>query len=89
MESAGDTIKTLKKKGFQIISVEQDKNSTDYKKVELRERSLIILGNEVEGVAKDLLKVSDILAEIPLAGKKESLNVSVAGAVALFRMLDR
>ena len=89
LETTGDTIKTLKKSGFLIVSVEQDKSSTDYKKVELRERSLIILGNEVEGVAKDLLKVSDILAEIPLAGKKESLNVSVAGAVALFRMLDR
>jgi 23S rRNA (guanosine2251-2'-O)-methyltransferase len=47
------------------------------------------LGNEVEGVSKKLLKLSDIIAEIPMRGKKESLNVSVAAGIFLFRIFDR
>lgn len=79
----------LKKEGFQIISIEQDAKSVDYKKVKVAEKALIIVGNEVGGVARELLDVSDVIAEIPLRGKKESLNVSVATGVALFRLLDR
>ncbi len=77
----------LKKQGFQIIAVEQNKKSVDYKKVKLGEKSVIIVGNEVEGVAKNILSLCDVVAEIPMQGKKESLNVSVAFGVALFRML--
>lgn len=79
----------LKKEGFQIISIEQDAKSVDYKKVKVAEKALIIVGNEVGGVARELLDASDVIAEIPLRGKKESLNVSVATGVALFRLLDR
>ena len=81
-------ITELKKEGFQIISIEQDAKSTDYKKVNVTNNALIILGNEVGGVSRELLNVSDVIAEIPLQGKKESLNVSVAAGVALFRLLD-
>jgi tRNA G18 (ribose-2'-O)-methylase SpoU len=87
-EMAG-LIAGLKKEGFQIISIEQDATSVDYKKVKVAEKILIIVGNEVGGVARELLDVSDVIAEIPLKGKKESLNVSVAAGVALFRLLDR
>ncbi len=79
----------LKKEGFQIISIEQNAKSVDYKKVKVTEKALIIVGNEVGGVARELLDLSDVIAEIPLKGKKESLNVSVATGVALFRLLDQ
>jgi tRNA G18 (ribose-2'-O)-methylase SpoU len=49
---------------------------------------LISLGNEVDGVSPKLLRLADVIAEIPLKGKKESLNVSVAAGVALFRWFD-
>jgi 23S rRNA (guanosine2251-2'-O)-methyltransferase len=81
-------IEKLKKEGFQIIALEQAKNSIDYKKVKVKGETLIILGNEVDGVSESLLKLADIIAEIPLRGKKESLNVSVAAGIALFRMFD-
>lgn len=81
-------LKELKKEGFQIISVEQDDDSVDYKKVKVNNKSVMIFGNEVGGVSKDILKLSDVIAEIPLRGKKESLNVSVAAGVAMFRVLD-
>jgi len=81
-------MKLLKKEGFEIVALEQADNSVDYKDVKLMPKSLIILGNEVEGVSKDLLKSADAVAEIPLQGKKESLNVSVSAAVFLYRLLD-
>jgi tRNA G18 (ribose-2'-O)-methylase SpoU len=45
------------------------------------------MGNEVGGIEKDILSLCDIVAEIPMKGEKESLNVSVAFGVALFRIL--
>lgn len=83
-----DLVKKLKKEKFTIIAVEQNLKSVDYKKTRAKEKTLIILGNEVDGVSKSLLKSSDVIVEIPLRGKKESLNVSVAAGVVLFRLLD-
>ena len=48
-----------------------------------------ILGNEVAGISLEILSLVDSVAEIPMNGMKESLNVSVAGGIALFRMLGR
>ncbi len=84
-------IKKLKKEGYKIIAIEQAENSVDYKDIDLEKIDspvLIIFGNEVEGVDKDMLKLSDIIAEIPMKGKKESLNVSVSFGIALFRILN-
>lgn len=80
-------IHDLKKKGFYIIVIEQVKNSIDYKKVKIKKPVLFLVGNEVGGVPQKLLKLADIVAEIPMKGDKESLNVSVAFGIALFRML--
>jgi 23S rRNA (guanosine2251-2'-O)-methyltransferase len=87
-DEAGALIKRLKKDGFQILALEQAKDSIDYKEAELKSKMLIILGNEVDGVSKDLLRSVDSIAEIPHAGKKESLNVAIAAAVFLYRLLD-
>lgn len=78
----------LKKEGFQIIAIEQDKKSIDYKKVKLKGKNAFIVGTEVTGIPKKVLKKCDKIVEIPMKGKKESLNVSVALGVALFRMLN-
>ncbi len=80
-------VERLKKDGFQIVAIEQDQNSVDYKKVKLKEKTAFILGNEVKGIDKKILSKCDVVAEISLKGKKESLNVSVAGGVAIFGML--
>ena len=78
-------VRALKKQGFKIVALEQDARSIDYRKIKAANKMLVILGNEVGGVSKALLKLSDEIAEIPLKGKKESLNVSVAAGVFLFR----
>jgi tRNA G18 (ribose-2'-O)-methylase SpoU len=78
----------LKSEKFFIIGIEQAKNSIDYKKVKLKNRNAFMVGAEVTGIPKNILEKCDIVSEIPMKGKKESLNVSVALGVVLFRMLD-
>jgi tRNA G18 (ribose-2'-O)-methylase SpoU len=78
----------LKQEKYLIIGIEQDKKSIDYKKVKLQKKNAFIVGTEVTGIPKNILKKCDIIAEIPMRGKKESLNVSVACGVALFRICN-
>lgn len=84
-------ISKLKNDGYKIISVEQDSKSVDYKKVKIKkgEKVALVMGNEVDGVSPEVLKLSDVIAEIPLHGKKESLNVLVAFAVAGFGIWEK
>ena len=82
-------IERLKGEGVRCIAVEQSEKSVDYKMVKVQYPVAFLFGNEVSGVSKSLLSKMDIIAEIPMSGKKESLNISVSLGVALFRMLDR
>ena len=80
-------IAKLKKEGYKIIAVEQDQNSTDYREIKLSLKNVFIMGSEVSGISKNILEKCDVIAEIPMHGKKESLNVSVATGIVLFRIL--
>lgn len=81
-------LKELKRDGFQIIAIEQDEKSVDYKKIKTKEKNAFIVGTEVTGIPQDILKECDVIAEISMLGKKESLNVSVSLGIALFRILN-
>lgn len=87
VRSAKTLIAQLKKEGYTVIALEQDPRAVDYKKVKPREKMLYIVGSEVTGVTKNILDLCDVIAEIPMVGEKESLNVSVAFGVGLFRIL--
>ncbi|MES2224819.1 MAG: TrmH family RNA methyltransferase [Patescibacteria group bacterium] len=78
----------LKKAGVQTVAIEQSEDAVDYKKIKIQKPVAFILGNEVDGLPKTILRKIDTIAEIPMKGSKESLNVSVAGGIALFRMLN-
>ena len=78
---------SLKKEGYKIVAIEQDKKAVDYRKVKVSGKIAIIMGPEVLGIDKKILDKCDIIAQIPMHGKKESLNVSVACGIALFRIL--
>lgn len=80
-------ISQLKKKKYAILAVEQDTKSINYTKGKLGKKNLIILGNEVDGLEKGILVRCDQILEIPMRGKKESLNVSVAAGVVLFSLV--
>lgn len=78
----------LKTRGILIIAVEQAPQAKDYKEIRAESPIAFVFGNEVSGLPPEVLAACDIIAEIPMRGKKESLNVSVAVGIALFRMLD-
>lgn len=83
---ASDVIKNFNGK---VIALEQSPKSIEYRAVHGKfSRVLLILGNEVGGISRDILDRADIIVEIPMRGKKESLNVSVAAGIALFGMFS-
>jgi tRNA G18 (ribose-2'-O)-methylase SpoU len=88
VENIVPTIKKYKKDGFEIVALEQTKISISYTDFKITKPTLLILGAEVEGVSKEVLKQSDVSIEIPMVGKKESLNVAVSGAITLFKLRD-
>ena len=75
-------VEKLKKQGVQIVSLELDKKSIDIKKFKPKFPCALIVGNEVNGVSKSLLKRSDFIVKIPMHGIKESMNVAVAFGIA-------
>ncbi len=75
-------IDDLKKKGYQIVSLEITENSIEYRKFKPDFPVALILGNEVIGVKKSILERSDKTISIDMKGEKESLNVSVAFGIA-------
>jgi len=81
-------LEKLKKEKCIIVALEQNEKSVDYKSYKIKGNTALLLGTEVSGVPKEVLEMCDEIIEIPMLGKKESLNVSVAGAVAIFRLLD-
>ncbi len=82
-------IKKLSEEGFEILALEQSARSIDYKKCIPKKKTVLLVGNEVRGISPALLKLADTVLEIPMRGKKESLNVSVATGIVLFRLFDR
>lgn len=78
-------LKKLKKENFKIIAVEQHQKSIFYYKFRHRGNLVLIFGNEIRGLNKKILKKADYILEIPMLGKKESLNVAVAfGIIAYY-----
>lgn len=86
-DNTPNALKELKESNFTIIAIEQAENSIDYKKIKVSEKTAFVFGNEPNGISKEVLDKCDIIAEIPMKGEKESLNVSVSAGIALFRIL--
>ena len=80
-------LKRLKKENVQIVAIEQDARAKHYKKIRVKNLAAFLFGNEVGGVPPKILKLCDEVAEIPMLGKKESLNVSVSVGITLFGIL--
>lgn len=75
---------TYKKNGYCVVAVEQGEGSVSLYDFKVPEKVIYMLGNEVDGVAPELLAVADTKLELPMAGKKESLNVSVTAGIVLY-----
>ncbi len=85
-ESTLACVKRVRTHRFQIVAVEQNPRAVTLPEFTLPERAAYILGDEVQGVAPDVLDSADVIVEIPQMGKKESLNVSVAAGIVLVQV---
>ena len=90
-EHVGDTmeaVRRLKEEGYAIVSIEQTVNSVmlDTFRPEKGRKYALVFGNEVSGVAQEVVDASDFSLEVPQYGTKHSLNVSVTVGVILWHM---
>ena len=84
--STKDAITQAKAEGYVIVALEQSKSSIPLQTYNSTQPVAIVLGNEVEGITSDTLSLCDVIIEIPMFGKKESFNVSVATAICLYEL---
>lgn len=80
----------LKKDGYTILALEQSPRSVSSTRVRLLkkqwQRTALVLGNEVAGLSRAILSRADQIIEIPMHGRKESLNVAVAFGIVAFSL---
>lgn len=79
-----DCINDLRKEGFVIVALEQVEGSKNMMDWEDRRPMAIIVGNEVKGVAQEVVDAADYCLEIPQIGTKHSFNVACATAMVMW-----
>lgn len=85
-----DAVKELKKNGVKIAVLEITEPQNYYWNVKKEDFPIcLIIGNEISGVAKELIDEADISFEIPMMGMKQSLNVSVAYGIAVYELMRK
>lgn len=89
VENVRILIKKLKKERYQIIGLEILPQSLDIKKIKPKFPCALILGNEISGIERDILRLCDKIIFIPMQGQKESFNVSIAAGIALYEILNK
>lgn len=86
---AGPLIKRLKSQGVFVIALEKVSGAVPLAAFRPKFPLALVLGEEVRGVSREILKLCDEIVQIPMLGKKESLNVSVAFGVAAYEISKR
>ena len=90
--SSGDIfteLEKLRKEGYEIVGLENNIDDARLVRLENAKRKLgdkvvLVLGEEVHGIAPGLYELMDLFVEIPMQGRKESFNVSVAAGIAMY-----
>lgn len=77
-------IRDLKAQGYQIVLLEQTKQSVPFQDFRSKPPVCLVVGNEISGVSDQILSLCDSAIEIGMAGHKNSLNVTVAFGVAAY-----
>lgn len=79
-------LSVLKDKGYEVVALEQSSKSVSLREYRSSQKIALLLGEEVHGVEDNLLNECDVVVEIPMNGKKESFNVSVATGICLYEL---
>ncbi len=90
-DSTIEVVRNLKEGGVQIIAVEQDVRSIDYKQLAknlFHFPVAIVVGHETTGISKEVLDISDIIVELPMFGINNSLNVWGSLAIITYKIVE-
>lgn len=77
-----ETIKKLKKEGYWIFGT--DMNGSNYRSLDYKGKTCLIIGNEGDGMSKLVKENCDFISSIPMNGKINSLNASVAAGIIIY-----
>jgi 23S rRNA (guanosine2251-2'-O)-methyltransferase len=88
VENLARALSTIRERGYWIIGLVQDAPQSLYE-IQLSQNIALVLGGEEKGLRQLTRQMCDCLISIPMRGHVDSLNVSVAGAVALYEFLRR
>lgn len=91
VEQTLDVVASLQKQGYKVLAIEQAENAVmlnDFNAA-TNGKYAIILGNEVKGVAQDVVSAADVVLEIPQFGTKHSLNISVTNGVVVWDLWNK
>lgn len=91
MQSPAEAVKNLKDAGFRIVVVEQTTVSEPLSqfKASPGDRLCVVFGNEINGVSEAVLELADAAIEIPQAGTKHSLNISVCVGIVCWELFKQ
>jgi tRNA G18 (ribose-2'-O)-methylase SpoU len=81
-------LELLKDNGYWTYASALTDKSENYSKVKYDNKTVLIVGNEESGVAKNILSASDFVIKIPMIGTSQSLNVSVATGILLAKIKE-
>jgi tRNA G18 (ribose-2'-O)-methylase SpoU len=82
-----ETIQKLKECGYKICCLELTDKSIHYNDIKKADFPIcLVIGNEINGVSKEVIELCDLAIEIPMYGIKQSLNVAVAYGIAVFEL---
>jgi tRNA G18 (ribose-2'-O)-methylase SpoU len=85
-QSVAEVVATKRQLGYCIAALEQSESSIRLPDYTAPDKLALIVGNEVSGISTTNLGLCDVILEIPMIGTKESFNVSVATAIALYQL---
>lgn len=79
-------LETKRQDNYRIIALEQAAHNVPLTEVQLDQPTILIVGSEVDGLDAKILALADLTVEIPMPGRKESLNVGTAAGIALYQL---
>jgi len=89
-DDAAKLIKSLKKyDNVQVVEIEQNERSIDYRSADHSFPIAFIFGNETYGVKSETVELADTVIEIPMYGVNKSLNAMVAAGIATYWVLNK
>ncbi|MBO5060183.1 MAG: RNA methyltransferase [Clostridia bacterium] len=77
-------IQSMKDSGFKLLCGALSDNTVDFRNADYSGKTIIVVGNEANGISEEILKMSDCCIKVPIWGAAESLNVGVAAALLLY-----